>query len=383
MKTLACAGDVEGFYSNIDNVSVESNLRKIAIESIKEEKDSNPKSVKEFQEIVLPSLIVLKWELISRELANGGDGAFCNMQLINNPEDEYSVVAIFPDGKTSVWNFEQKSGQLLLVSIVDNTVFDFAELDLGLQRDVKSSLQVRKEVPEETVKEEAPVTIEEVSEENIVSNVETKSPEKPEQQPVEITKFETTSVAKVEEQPLAHKEETPEEKEEVSKENIVAEEKVSDDISRPGYDFGSARWGMTKTQVSSLERSSLISDSGNSLKYNGRYNGASAKLDYVFSGNKLLKGTYLISGSLANEQAYIDSYEKLKEHLTSRYGKPQIDQELWINSLYKENPDRHGFAVYIGHLSYQARWITARSDIILELKSNDYNMLLEAKYNRR
>ncbi|NIU85763.1 MAG: hypothetical protein GWN56_00205 [Nitrosopumilaceae archaeon] len=79
MKTLACVGDVEGFYSHIDNISVESNLRKIAIESINEESDSNSQSIKEFQEIVIPSLIVLKWELISRELANRQDGAFCNI----------------------------------------------------------------------------------------------------------------------------------------------------------------------------------------------------------------------------------------------------------------------------------------------------------------
>ena len=132
-----------------------------------------------------------------------------------------------------------------------------------------------------------------------------------------------------------------------------------------------------------LEGSEPNSETDSRLKYNGRYNGAGTVLDYVFSGNKLIRGQYILRGSSSDEQAYINNYQKTKKLITNRYGKPQIDQELWTNSTYKDKPDRHGFAVYIGHLSYKAKWVTARSNISLELKSNNYNMMLEAVYTHR
>jgi len=43
-------------------------------------------------------------------------------------------------------------------------------------------------------------------------------------------------------------------------------------------------------------------------------------------------------------------------------------------------PDRRGFALYIGHLSYKTKWSTMRTDVLLELKSGNYDMLLVAFY---
>ncbi|NIU85762.1 MAG: hypothetical protein GWN56_00200, partial [Nitrosopumilaceae archaeon] len=193
------------------------------------------------------------------------------------------------------WNFEQKFDQLLLVSIVDETLFDFAELDSGLHRDAKIPILLKIEESKENIDTKEPELLEPI-----------------EKEPVTTTKSNITSDTESnEKQTQALMEEAPDKIEKAPKQTGV-EEKVSEDISRPGYDFGSARWGMTKAQVAALERSSLISDSANSLKYNGRYNGTNTRLYYVFSGNKLLRGRYLISGTLADKQAYITSYENIK-----------------------------------------------------------------------
>lgn len=359
MKNLACMGDVEGFYSHIDNLSVERNLQKLAIEGIKEEVRADPSSLREFKEIVIPSLIVLKWEVMSRDLANGEEGTFCNIQITNVQGNDKNVSILFPDGKTSSWSFEDNSGRLVLVSIVDEAPFDFADLEIGLRSKSKRSVQTKNEVSKQKV--------------DIVS------PESKDDKPTEITKSEITSNIIEEDKEVVVAKEEPSKRIEESKQLTNTENMSSQGLSRPGYDFGSGRWGMTKEQVVALEGSSPTSETDSVLKYNGK----GAELDYVFSGNKLIRGLYVLSGPSSDEQTYIGDYERVKRLLTNRYGEPQIDQELWTNSTYKDKPDRHGFAVYIGHLSYKAKWVTARSDISLELKSNNYNMMLEAVYRRR
>ena len=334
MKALACAGDVEGFYGYVDKLSVENNLKNISTQKIRED-IADPDAILEFEEIVIPSLVVLKWEIMNRELKSGQGGAFCNMQTQNDPGNENSINIVFPNGETSTWGFEKKAGQLILVSILDEEPFDFAGLDIGLK--TASELE---------------------NNSNIV--IKNKQANK-----VVISDKEST-----------------EQIEEPSK--IVNQTRDSSaNNSRGWHDFGTARWGMTIAQVISSEASTPISESANSLKYIGTYNGMDAEVVYVFSGDRLVRGRYKSRSPHSDEIAYLRDYMRMKELLTGKFGKPQINEEQWTNSLYKDNPERHGFAVYIGHLSYRAKWTTNRSNILLELKSNNYNMLLEALYSGR
>ncbi|MCZ6864664.1 MAG: hypothetical protein O7D98_03505, partial [Candidatus Dadabacteria bacterium] len=91
-------------------------------------------------------------------------------------------------------------------------------------------------------------------------------------------------------------------------------------------------------------------------------------------------GRYKLIERSADEMGYIRNYLRIKELLSLKYGEPRIDQEIWANASYKDMPDRRGFAVYIGHLSYKTKWSTVRTDVLLELKSGNYDMLLEAFY---
>ena len=80
---------------------------------------------------------------------------------------------------------------------------------------------------------------------------------------------------------------------------------------------------------------------------------------------------------------YIRNYLRIKELLSLKYGEPLFDQETWVNSSYKNKPDRRGFAVFIGYLSYKTKWSTDRADMLLELKSGNYDMLFEVFYNSK
>ena len=368
MKAFACAGDVEGFYTYVDKLSVESNLKNIATQRIRED-IANTDDLEEFEEVVIPSLVVLKWEIMNRELKSGEGGVFCNMQAQSDQRDENSINIVFPDGQTSTWHFEKRAGQLILVSILDEEPFDFA--GLGLQAKAADSFESKNRVtPKASQKTEdidkpkpsdtkQPLIVKQKSDSNIVFDSE-----------------QDKKVADSKKEPVQQKEKAP---------KIVDQAEPLSSAEQPirGFDFGVARWGMTRGQVISLESSSPISKSANSLKYVGRYNGLDAELEYVFSNDRLIKGRYLLLGPHTDETMYLRDYKRIEALLTGKFGKPQINEERWTNSLYKDNPDRHGFAVYIGHLSYRAKWTTNRSKILLELKSNNYNMLLEALYSSR
>ena len=378
MKALACSGDVEGFYSNIDRASVENRLKKTALEKISEG-SSDQGALLEYEKVVIPSLIVLNWEVINRELEKGVEGAFCNMQVLDHSDGDNSIKIILPEGKISTWGFDQSANKMVLVSMIDEDPFDFADIDLEMKQKepslAKSNINTANKISEE-IKQGEPEENKEPAiskaQDNSDGGVLDKVVE--DQQEVQIDALAKESEPTPEPEPQQSQEKTSSDREE-TKENRSAA------VSNGYYDFGSARWGMTKGQVISSEASSPVSESGDSLTYMGQYNGASASLVYVFSGDRLVKGRYKVNGSSSDQEAYIGQYERLKEILTARFGAPIIDDMRWVNPLYKDNPDRYGFAVYIGHLSYMSKWITPRSNIVLELESNNYNMILQALYN--
>jgi len=69
MKSLACAGDVEGFYSYIDKTTVEKNFKKMTLQRMrvntineKKRKGVDPYGIREMIEVVIPNLMILKWD---------------------------------------------------------------------------------------------------------------------------------------------------------------------------------------------------------------------------------------------------------------------------------------------------------------------------------
>ena len=380
MKTLACAGDIEGFYSYVDKLSVEKNLKKIALEKIRENiagkgqiKNTDPNAVRELKEIVIPSLIVLKWEVMNRELELGEAGSFCNMKVHSETEDNNTINLEFPDGKNSTWGFEKRSGKLILVSILDKDPFDFIDENWGLK-----SLAVGSNKDELIAQRSDKEDIDNVNPTQMPRLLEADRDVMPDWANEESVQVEENTVHDndfvIVEKGSGHDIEPPDRSARDEGRNSTVQ------ISYASYDFGRARWGMTKEQVVSAQGSEPLLEKGDMLKFNGIYQGMGAELTYVFSGNGLVKGIYRLNGNGDDGMLYMRNYLRIKELLSLRYGEPQSDQEIWANSIYKDKPDRYGFAVFIGHLSYKTKWTTNRTDVLLELKSGNYDMLLEALY---
>lgn len=269
MKMQACEGDLDGFYNNIDKLSVDANLKKAILESLDNDSIS-PEDLKETEEIIIPSLLVFKWEVLNREIKLGQEGIYCNMEVLNTTDNDGNLRLIFPNGKTSVWGFEAKNGRLLLVYIIDDEPFDFAKLDLGLISNKKNSLENTSGIAQSR-KLNKKTFDQKVS--------ETKEETKP-----LTTKSINSDVASVNHANKIDrmtKEDSLHDIKDLKQETVQSAEKVSPPIENGSYDFRKAWWGMTKDQVRALERINPVSETLDTLVFNGVYNGYKAEIYYI------------------------------------------------------------------------------------------------------
>jgi len=148
-----------------------------------------------------------------------------------------------------------------------------------------------------------------------------------------------------------------------------------------GQDFRNANWGMTYSQVKSSESAKLVKESSDLLAYQTTLADFDAFVLYIFAGGKLTRTQYKIIETHTNKNDYISDYNTLKELLQKKYGNTTGDEKIWKNELYKDDLSEWGFAVSLGHLVYYATWKTAKTDVILSLSGENYEIETVIEYS--
>ena len=136
------------------------------------------------------------------------------------------------------------------------------------------------------------------------------------------------------------------------------------------YHFRKARFGMSMAEVKKLEETELVSEDENIIRYKDTVLNKSVHVSYQFVNNQFFRGTYLIKEEYLNENKYIADFEKFKKALLEKYGKPIHDMIEWKNRLYKSDPEKHGFAIGMGHLEYYTlwrKWLRKQSETEIEI----------------
>lgn len=149
------------------------------------------------------------------------------------------------------------------------------------------------------------------------------------------------------------------------------------------YDFRKTRWGMTRQQVESSEKRPPMNAAGNEIYYDDRVAGYKAIVAYVFLKDQLVNAGYMFNEQHTNDSLYIINYAKVKDALIAKYGQPIEDEVIWKRSLYKDDPEKHGFAVSIGDLALSAKWETPETEIQLALWGDNYKINMFAVYKSK
>jgi len=155
---------------------------------------------------------------------------------------------------------------------------------------------------------------------------------------------------------------------------LVSSDLMSQETNQKN-DFRNSRWGMKKDKVLSTEKNKP-KDVGTRGQYfialyTGEITDLKANYLYWFLDDVLVQGGYVLREEHSNENEYINDYNKIKEILTRKYGSPIKSDSFWFNDLYKNNPQRYGFALSIGHLGFESKWETDRTLIRLTLKGDN------------
>lgn len=143
-------------------------------------------------------------------------------------------------------------------------------------------------------------------------------------------------------------------------------------IEKQEPDFRSCFWGMQKEEVRKVEKEFLKDENQGRLIYSTSLLNIDCYLFYRFTrDNKLYESGYLFVEEYVDPRSYIIDYQKVKNLIEKKYGKPYLDGESWTNDLVKGSGLSPGTALELGFLQFVSFWSTEKTDISLILTLNN------------
>lgn len=130
-------------------------------------------------------------------------------------------------------------------------------------------------------------------------------------------------------------------------------------IAEPFSFRNGVTFGMTREEIIACEGAEPHNAKEDNLHYSAQKSaGKNCAVSYSLSEGKLYKIIVLFTDDHSFENLYIDDFDTIDEALQTKYGKPLVDTSyVWLNDLYKDNPQEHGFAVSAGHLAIMSQWL--------------------------
>lgn len=144
--------------------------------------------------------------------------------------------------------------------------------------------------------------------------------------------------------------------------------------------FRKARWGMSPSEVQLSEPGAKWEVEDGLCVFESRIDNLSCLVAYIFVGDQLCRGKYIITEEYANDNNYVYSQQRLKEILIKKYGKPDSDEEFWLSDLYQDSSQDWGMAVGAGHMSRYTSWTLPDSEICLSLHGENFECNLAIEY---
>jgi hypothetical protein len=145
--------------------------------------------------------------------------------------------------------------------------------------------------------------------------------------------------------------------------------------------FRNVNWGASMEEVKASEENKPDLSSEEILQYKALLAGMDVLLTYNFlPEHGLYFASYFFEEKHTNKNDFINDYKVIKSLLIEKYGNPILDKVIWENDLFKDKPQNYGTAVSAGHLKYYCKWTSGRTDIILALTGDNYEILMSLNY---
>jgi hypothetical protein len=148
--------------------------------------------------------------------------------------------------------------------------------------------------------------------------------------------------------------------------------------------FRNTCWGMNKAQVVRIEGNPDYRENSGGLdiiQYPQKILNMDCLIGYVFAENKLAKAKYSFLANHKDNNQYIYDFEKIRDILKQKYGKPEDEKTLWQNKAYQSDRSNWGLAVSQGHLEMNATWQDSETEIELRLYGERNRVFLVVLYS--
>lgn len=144
--------------------------------------------------------------------------------------------------------------------------------------------------------------------------------------------------------------------------------------------FRKVSWGASLSEAKASESDDPLVEESDALLYEIKLGRFSCQAIYLFIGDQLVRGKYIVVDEYQNQTNYLTAYDELKDSVSKKYGTPDGDATYWVNDLYKDDYSEWGMAVGCGHLSKFANWETPESKINISVTGENFDIQVAVEY---
>lgn len=155
---------------------------------------------------------------------------------------------------------------------------------------------------------------------------------------------------------------------------------VTQFFAQPNLEFKNFEWGKSSKSVFKKAYPNVVSEEGSLIVSETKLGPTKFYAYGDFIDNKLATVTLVYAEKHSNENSFLVAYEDLLDKLSEKYGDPAYEHTDWMNDLYKDDPQKWGFASTIGHVKFESRWNFKDGKIMLNLSGDNYQAFLGIFY---
>jgi hypothetical protein len=144
------------------------------------------------------------------------------------------------------------------------------------------------------------------------------------------------------------------------------------------FDFRKIKWDMSPQEVQESEKSDVKFQDNINLIYSDKLFGHDAKVVYYFEKAKLKEASYIIKSNFSQQTEYIEFYYRMKNILSEKYGKPDLDNNNDFAHLGTDSYKQMIEMISNGEEALDTTWETPRTKIQLLL--NGKNILTKVNF---
>lgn len=163
----------------------------------------------------------------------------------------------------------------------------------------------------------------------------------------------------------------------------IREEKEDLRVNYTPRNFDEMQWGVSKKYIVEMEGKPSFQTRFKGLdimRYEQKVINLDCAIEYVFASNKLSSTKFYFQNNHLNKNAYLEDYQRIKDALIQRFGRPLEENLDWRDTANKENFSSWGEAISLGQLELSSRWLTSQTEIQASLTGEDEEINLIVEY---